>query len=225
MKIIEIKLLICLFVFVQIPGHAQSKKDMKNNTITIPLKIGKNPISYFETLSIEPTNLFIQSKPVNNQSPHIQLALNVIEDENKYATHLWYAADSTDNQIVNYPKAFKKYAFHLKVNKSEVALVVEKLAFEKAFFIDLGQFAIIENFSLQYEQCIGEWSEDIEGNQEAAFNTYSILLSAGDAQETISFTSTDLSDKKQQTLTWKNYKILVLEDDDKSLKLMVYKKD
>lgn len=225
MKIIEINILILLFVLIQISGYAQSEKDMINSSIIIPLKIGKNPSTHFKTLDIEPTNLFIQSKPINKHSPHIQLAVNIVENKKKYTTYLWYYDDSIDSQKTNCPKAFNNYAFSLKTNKEEVELVVEKLDFEKAFLIDIGQTAAIGNITILFDQCIGEWSEDLNGNQIDAFNTYYVSLTEKNEQKTISFTSLNKSVRNELSIEWKNYKFSVLEDSEKELKLMVFKKN
>ena len=104
-------------------------------------------------------------------------------------------------------------------------MVVEKLDFEKEFFIDIGQNAVIENITILFDKCIGEWSEDLDGNQIAAFNTYYVLLSEENEQKIISFTSLNKSDSNELSIEWRNYKILVLEDSEKILKLVVFKKD
>ena len=226
MKIIKINILISLLIVFQIPVYAQSEKDMINDSIIIPLKIGKNPNTHFETLDIEPVNLIIQSKPLNKNSSHIQLELKIIKNKKKYTTYLWYNNDSIDNPKKNYPKAFNNYAFKLKINKEEeeVELVVEKLSFEKVFFIDIGQTAVIENITILFEQCIGEWSEDLNGNQVAAFNTYYVSLTEENEKESISFTSLNKTVRNKLSIEWKNYIFLVLEDSEKVLKLIVFKK-
>lgn len=218
---------ILLFALLSIPGYAQSEKDTINSTIIIPLKTGKNPTIHLETVDIEPTNLFVQSKPITKNAPHIQLALHITENDTKHITYLWRKNDATDSPKTNYPKACSNYTFNLKINKEEdkVALVIEKSAFEKAFFLDINQTAVIGNLSILFDQCIGEWTEDINGNQVAAFNTYSISLSEEKEQKTISFTSRKDPVKNELSLTWKNYKILVLEDSEKALQLMVFQND
>ncbi|WP_299781889.1 hypothetical protein [uncultured Formosa sp.] len=217
--------MILLLMFFHVSGYAQSENDMTNNTIIIPLKIGENPSSYFKTLQIEPDNLFIQSKPTTTDSPHIQLALNIIENNKKYTTYLWAYNDSLYTQKTNYPKAYNNYAFNLKIDNENVDLVVEQLDFEIPFFIDIKQTAILGNLNIVFEACMGEWSEDIEGNQVAAFNTYAIKLLEENEQKILSFSSLDESDTNTQILEWKNYTILVLEDSEKALKLKVSKKN
>ncbi len=224
MKIIKITIWILLLVCIPLQGYAQIENKMTNNSIRIPLKQGKNPSTPFENLVIEPTNLFMQSKPINTDSPHIQLELNVVENNSKYATFLWYYGASSGSQKTNYPKAYQNYSFYLKINKEEVTLVVEKLDFEKIIFIDLGQTAIIGNLTILFKDYIGESSVDINGNQTDSFNTYNISLSAGKEQKTISFMSLSKYDGKEQTLEWKDYKIMILEDSEKAIKLIVFKK-
>jgi len=226
MKIFEINiLLILLLIFIEVPGFAQSEKYMINNSIIIPLKIGRNPSTQFETLIIEPANLFIQSETINKHSPHIQLELNIIEDNRRYSTFLWYYDESNGSQIINYPKAYQNYAFNLKINKEKIELVVKKLDFRKAMFIDLGQTAIIGNLKILFEDYFGESSVDINGNQTNAFNTYHITLSEGNEQKTMSFMSLNKLVGEELSLEWKDYKILILEDSEKALKLMVCKND
>lgn len=225
MKIFEFKILILFLLFSQLEGYGQSEMNMKNNSITIPLIEGENPSIQFETLVIEPTNLFIQSKPTNKDSPHMQLELNVIKDDATYTTFLWSYDAASDKQKTNYPKAYQDYSFDLKVNKDEVALVVGKLDFENAIFLDLGQTAIIGNLSILFEDSIGEWSEDLNGNQTGTVNTYNILLSEGNEQNILSFQSLDNSDEREFSIKWKKYKVLVLEDSEKALKLVVYRMD
>jgi hypothetical protein len=221
MKIFEINILILLLVFIQFSGYAQSENNMTNNSIIIPLKAGKNPSTKFETLVIEPTNLFIQSEPINKDSPHIQLELNVVKNNSTYTTFLWYYDASSESQKTNYPKAYQNYSFNLKINKKEVELVVEKLDFEKILFIDLGQTVVIGNLTIQFKDYVGEWSVDINGNQTDAFNTYNISLSEENDQKTLSFMSLNKYAEKELSIIWKNYKILILEDSEKALKLMV----
>jgi hypothetical protein len=198
---------------------------MINNSITISLKKGENPSTQLETLVIEPSNLFIQSKPINKDSPHIQLELNVIQNNTKYTSFLWCYDASSDNRKKNYPKAFQSYSFDLKINKEEVALVVEKLDFEKKIFLDLGQSAVIGNLTILFKDYIRECSEDINGNCSDAFNTYNISLSVENEQKTISFMSLKKQIKKELSIEWNNYKILILEDSEEALKLLVFKND
>jgi hypothetical protein len=225
MKIFEINIVILLLVFIQLPGHAQSEKNMINNSIIIPLKNGGNPSTQFEQLSIEPTHLFIQSKPINKDSPHVQLELNVTKNNTRYTTFLWCYNPYSDNQKTNYPKAYQNYSFDLKIDKEDVALVIEKLDFGKTMFLELGQTAVIGNLAILFEDYIGEWSEDIHGNQTSAFNTYNILLSEGNEQKAISFMSLNKPIEKEQSIEWQNYKILILADSEEALKLLVFKND
>nr|WP_321231108.1 hypothetical protein [uncultured Psychroserpens sp.] len=223
MKIFEINIFILLFVFIQFTGYAQSEKNMTNNSITIPLKTGKNPNISFEKLVIEPVNLFIQSKPINKDAPYIQLELNVVENNTRHTTFLWYFHGSNSHKKINYPKAYQNYSFDLKINEEDVALVVEQLDFGKTMFIDLGQKAIIENLTIIFKDCIGESSVDINGDQTDAFNIYRILLSEENDQKIMSFMSLNKYEEKKHFIEWMNYKILILEDSEKTLKLTVFK--
>jgi len=221
MKVSKNTVFIILLVFIHCTGFAQSKNSMTNSFIRIPLKKGKNPSTLYEKLVIEPTNLFIQSKPIKNNSPHVQLELNVVENSTTYNTFLWYYEESSGNKKVNYPKAYQNYSFSLEINKKKVNLVVEKLDFEKTMFVDLGQTAVIGNLEILFKDCIRESPEDINGNQTDVFNSYYVLLVENDEQKTVSFISLDKLVDKELIIEWKNYKILILEDSEKALKLIV----
>ncbi|PZW41397.1 hypothetical protein LX95_01070 [Mesonia algae] len=221
MEVSKNTVLIILLVFIHCTGFAQSENSMTNSSIRIPLKKGKKPSTLYEKLIIEPTNLFIQSKPIKNNSPHVQLELNVVENSTKYNTFLWYYEESSGNKKVNYPKAYQNYSFSLEMNKKKVNLVVEKLDFEKTMFIDVGQTAVIGNLEILFKDCIRESSEDINGNQTDAFNSYNVLLAENGEHKTVSFISLDKLVDKELIIEWKNYKILILEDSEKALKLIV----
>lgn len=225
MTIFNFNIWILLFVFMQYTGYAQSENNMTNDSITIPLKTGKNPSTQFEGLVIEPVNLFIQSELLNNDSPQIQLELNVFENKTKYATFLWCYDAFSDRKKTNYPKAFENYSFDLKIDKDEVALVVTKLDFGKPIYIDLGQTAVIGNLQILFKDYIGEWSEDIDGNQIDAFNSYDMSLSEDDEHKMVSFSSLNKPEDKDLTIEWKHYKIMILENSEKAIKLMVFKND
>ena len=225
MKIFEFNKLLLLLAFIQFTGYAQSEKNMTNNSITIPLKNGVNPVVQFKTLVIEPTNLVIQPKPQNKIAPYIQLELNVIKNNTKYSTFFRCIDAYSDNQQTNYPKAYQDYCFDLKINKEEVALVVEKLDFGKTMFLDLRQTAVIGNLTVLFEDCITEQLEDEDGSYLDAFNTYNILLSEENEQERVFFLTLNKYPEKELLIEWKNYKIVILEDSEKALKLRVFKND
>ena len=64
---------------------------------------------------------------------------------------------------------------------------------------------------------------DINGNQTDAFNTYHISLSEENEQKTVSFMSLNKQVGKEPSIDWRDYKILILEDSEKALKLKVFK--
>ena len=72
----------------------QTKTDhnMTNNSVKVPLNAGwdNNSSIRYETLSIEPVNLYIQSKPWgdSDSSPNVQLELNIVENDKKHNTFL-----------------------------------------------------------------------------------------------------------------------------------------
>lgn len=195
-------------------------KNMKNSKV-VPLKPGVNPNFHFEELVIEPVNLYIQSKPIKNDAPYIQLELNIVENNTNYTTFLWCFQEANSSQKINYPKAYQNCSFDLKINEGEVELVVDKLDFDQAMFIDIGQTAIIDGLTITFEDCVTEWSENIEGNQFDAFSTYRILLSDKNEQKAMSFTSRGENDEKKQSLVWKKYEIVILESSEKAIQLKV----
>lgn len=46
-----------------------------------------------------------------------------------------------------------------------------------------------------------------------------------EAQKMVSFTSLNNTEDKGITIEWKHYKIIILEDSEKTIKLMVFKND
>lgn len=225
MKIFKINLLILLFVFIQFHGYSQSEKNMTNNTTIIHLKNGKNPSIKFEELIIEPINLFIQSKPLNKDAPHIQLELNVIKNNTKHTSFLWCYDPYTDNPKTNYPKAYQNYSFYLKTKEAGVELVIEKLDFGKTMFLDLSETAVIGNLEVLYKGHNREYSVDIDGNQENAFNTYTISLSEKNEKNTPTVMSLNKTAGKELEIEWKDYKIFILDDSEKAINLLVLKTD
>ncbi|MHA7943720.1 hypothetical protein ACJOV8_011665 [Formosa sp. 3Alg 14/1] len=221
MKPIILNTLLLLCLVFQRSGFAQSAQKTIDGSINIPLKIGKNPSVYFETLEIEPVNLFMELDANNKNIPPIQLELKIMENDTEYTTFLWYDNDSTNSPKTNFPKAFNRYAFRLRTNTENVVLAIEKLDFGAPFFIDLGQTAIVENFTILFETCTGEWSEDLNGNQVDVFNSYSVSLSNENEQHSFSFTSLDTSANDKLVIPWKNYKLLVLADSEEALKVLV----
>ena len=188
----------------------------------IPLKTGReNPPVQFETLLIEPINLFVQSKPWNDSLPHIQLELSVAENNKKYSTFLCYYG-TDDEPRINYPKAFENYIFSLEINTDSINLIVEKLDFGKDFFIDFGQKAVIENITVSFEKTVRELIADIiTGCKTGDFINYYILLSDENEQKKFSFESLYRYGENKLTLEWKEYQIFVLYDSEKFLKLKV----
>jgi hypothetical protein len=224
MKILKISLLVLPLVFSQLTGYAQEESKEMNNSKVVTLKPGENPNFKFENIVIEPVSLFIQSKPINNNSPYVQLELNVVENNTKYSTFLWCYDEVNGSQKTNYPKAYKNYSFDLEINEEEVELVVEKLDFEQAMFLDIGQTAIIDGLTITFEDCLTEWSEDIDGNQVDAFSTYSILLSDENEQKSMSFMSRGENEENEKSLEWKKYEIVILENSEKAIQLKVIRK-
>jgi hypothetical protein len=198
-------------------------QNITNQPFMIPLKAGReNQSVQYETLHITPVNLFVQTKPWNDRSPHIQLELNVMNDNRKYATFLGYN-EFGNAPSTNYPKAFEDYVFSLDVKNDCVHLVVEKLDFGKVFFLELvGQKAVIGNFSIFFESSMSDWSVDPSGKKLENREYFNILVSDDSEQKKLSFGAL-YAKERELILTWKDYQIVVLDAGEKTLKLKVLK--
>ena len=202
-----------------------------NTAKMIPLKVGReNPPVQFETLLIEPVNLYVKTKPWDDPSVPIQLELNVMQNDTKYAIFLGYHYDTKYNY--NYLKAFENYLFGLKINNESVALTVEKLDFGKEFLLELNQKAVIGNFSVFFESSTSEWYVDHDNNYSGSGENLYILLSDGNEQKELRIRAIYESGSGRKLMiegeddlqiTWKNYQISVLAADEKILKLKVLK--
>jgi len=232
------KLIITLSVLVLIAEYSCSQNNI-NKSIMIPLKTGKNASVQFETLLIEPINLFVQSKPWNDSAPHIQLELNVTENNQTYSTFLWYY-EAADEPKIDYPKAFENYLFGLEISTDSISLIVEKLDFGKEFFIELNQKAVIGNLSISFEESSSEWSEDPFGNYSESREHFKISLSDDNEQTELRFGTLYASGHEKKLLLdsrlggiedsedellleWKDYQIFVLGASEKIMKLKVTK--
>ena len=188
-----------------------------NTTKMIPLKVGReNPPAQFETLLIEPVNLYVKTKPWDDPSVPIQLELNVMQNDTKYAIFLGYHYDTKYNH--NYPKAFENYLIGLKINNESVALTVEKLDFGNEFLLELNQKAVIGNFSVFFESSTSEWYVDHDNNYSGSGENLYVLLSDGNEQKELriraiyergSGRKLMIEDEDDLQTVWKGYRISV----------------
>lgn len=222
MRITKPYIWITVLILFQSMGYACTPNSMGRELLRIPLKEGKNPPVQFEALVLEPVNLFIQSKPWNDRSPHIQLELNISGVSKEYSTFLWYYEDNADLGT-NYPKAFEKYLLSLDTDKDEVELVISELDFGQAFFIDIHQKIVIGDLVLKFEESMGEWWVNPDGTYAGASTTYTLLLSNYFERNILHFTSSTENESNEQSLKWRNYTIELLGDWEDRIKLKVSK--
>jgi hypothetical protein len=178
--------------------------NMTNNSIKVPLNAGRNNNSFwYETLLIDPVNLYIQTKPWGDSSPNVQLELNIIQNKKSYNTFLWYY--NTPQLKENYPKAFKDCLLSLNIKDSEtetqVELIVEKLTFGKTFFLETK--AVIEDLEVVLD-CVMEE----RGESDKMF--YRISLFQNNEHKNISFEYVSENNGDKLLFEWNGYKIFVL---------------
>ena len=207
------KPVIILGIIALIAGgcFGQAKLNTQNNMtnpIHVPLKAGRNanPAVRYETLRIEPVNLFIQSKPWHDRSSNVQAELNIALNAAVHNTFLSYS--ETPSHKVNYPKAFRHYLLGLNVNDSgagtEVELTVEKLTFGKVFYLETE--AVIEDLTVEITGG-GEQRSAMPGVGDKWF--YRVTLSQNNEHETFIFDGFYESEGKEQTFEWNGYKMVV----------------
>jgi len=230
----------CVLVYLHFAGSNLSDTTQKAGKYMTPLKAGINDPVQFETLLIEPVNLFVQPKPWNDSSPHIQLELNVTENNKKYSTFLMFYETNGEPKI-NYPKVFENYTFGLEINNDNVGLAVEKLDFGKDFYIELNQKAVIGKISISFEDSSSELVEDENGGYLESREHFKILASDDNEQTELRFGALHakgyekkllldsqlggIEDSQDELLLeWKGYQIFVSDADAKTLKLKVMKK-
>jgi hypothetical protein len=216
----NINILILNLTTLFVAGFAQTNKT--NQPMMIPLTAGENAPVLFETLLIEPVNLFIQSKPWDDSSPHVQLELNVTQGEREYATFLWYYKTG-NTPPTNFPKAFEEYLFGLEINDNNILLTIDRLDFGKEFYIDCGQKAVIGELSVSFDAWMGERIALPNGGSADLNVRYKIMASNNNKQEELSFDSLSWLKKDELVLEWKEYQIFVTGDFQDYLKLKVEK--
>ncbi len=225
LKKAQIKISILTLLFTGLQGYAQSGSNMNQTAFKIPLHKGENKVTKYKTLEITPVNLFIQDKPWNDKSANIQLELSVKTDNKPFKTFLWYF-QKDKNPPANYPQASGKYIYSLEISPQEtIQLTVDTLSFEKPFFLTLGQDAKIGDLTVNFTESMdvmGARSENEAPSNNDSYAEYYLALSENKEQKTLSFFSSNVNNKAEQSLKWGDYEIIVLYDDLKLLKLIVY---
>lgn len=222
MKLTTILLIISLSA--GITGYCQKNENMNQKPFKVPMQKGKNKTIQYKTLEIEPLNLFVQDRPFNDRSVHIQLELNCKEGDEKLHTFLWYYEKGRE-PLTNYPQIFGKYLYSLEIGAQDaVTFVVEEVNFGKQFYINIGEKAKIGELTVKFSGSIdvmGVSSDGgVHGNE--SYAQYELLLSENKDEKIFSFTSLNANSQKPQVFKWKNYEVQVLYDDLTILKLAVF---
>lgn len=187
-----------------------------------PLNKGRNAHIRFGTLHIDPVNLFVQQKPWNFSSPHIQLELCLAEGDKRYETFLWYYKPNDDQWINNFPKAFGKYLLSLDIDGDSVNLTVDYVKVGDIFVLDIGQNATIGNLNIKFDGYHTEEYTGVDGRYAGYITTYSITPSIGDnAAENITVEYTNENNREMRSVQWLDHQIEILYASEKFLKLRV----
>lgn len=221
MKLLKSLIIPLLFLLLFSAGDIDAGNKMK-----IPLVEGyDNPSFQIENTTVEPVRLYIQDKPYSDSSVTVFLEMKIAENDQQHSTYLNYWEINTSGLKENYPKAFGKHLFSLEVNetkdKAEVSLIVEENDFGKPFFLELNQKTMIDSLFISFDMSvIGRGSR----NADEAFHDIGmgwIKLSANGEEETITFDSDELFDKKRLSFDWKEYRMWILAYPETSVQLKV----
>lgn len=216
--------LLAISLCLGLTGFSQKNKDMTPKPLKTLMNKGKNNLIQYKTLEIDPTNLYVQDRPFNDRSTHIQLELNSKEGDKNFHTFLWYFEKGRD-PLTNYPQVFGKYLYSLEIGVEDaVTFVVEEVNFEKQFYLNLGDEANIGKLTVKFSGSIDAMGASSDGRVHGneSYAEYELLLSENKEEKKISFTSLNANSQKPQSFKWKNYEIKVLYDDLKILKLVVF---
>lgn len=211
-----------LLVFLTCEGYSQNKANM-TKPLRVSLNKGQNKVMHYQGFEIEPINLYVQDRPYNDRSVHIQLELNIKKGDKLFHTFLWFS-ESGNAPPPNYPQVWEKYLFSLDIGANDaVTFVVEELNFGKPFFINIGKEAEFGTLTVKFSESTDVMGASSNGDFNAtSYAIYELLLSENKEEKKISFTSLDKNSQKIQ-FKWKNYEIKVLKDDLKMMKLVVFK--
>lgn len=215
-----------LFIwFLELGCNAQ--KDMQKLPLIVQLEKGKNKLIQFDSLLIDPINLFMQDKPCNELSVCLQLELLAKTNNKELHTFLWSREKPT--HTLNYPKAFENYTLSLNVSKNDkIEFVLDKIQLGQFFFLDFGQTINIENLQLTFKEAMDVMDAPNPNSNApgASYVEYQIVGKINDEQKTFSFTSFNTNEGSNElVLDWKNYKIQILATEIDYLKLIVTKNE
>jgi hypothetical protein len=187
------------------------------------LQKGKNKLINYKKLEIDPVNLFIQERPWNEASAHIELELKINDNDKVFHTYLWYNEKGVA-PLINYPLAFGNYIYSLEINKNDaVTFVIDELDFGIPFFIELGKEAKIENITIKFIESRDVMGRASEGTNSYSYAKYTLLVIENKDEKEFSFNSLNF-DEQEHVLSWKNYEMKVVHTEIRSLKLVVSKK-
>jgi hypothetical protein len=217
------KLSLIILSVIVLLGFTQKEKKV-NHQYYVSLKKGVNSTINYKTLTVEPTNLFIQSRPWNDKSVHIQLEMNVKENDQTYHTFLWYNEKGSRTPPTNYPMAWGKYSYGLEVSKKdEVSFTIDELTFGSPFYIELNKKAAIGELAVNFSESIDVMGQSVNGSQNDSYAEYQLLVSDTKEETKLKFTSLNVNNGKIQVLKWKNYDIAILETEIDALKIKISK--
>lgn len=224
----ESKISVFIFLFFMVfMGYSQTSANTNEYPFKIKLQKGANASFTHNALSINPINLFIQDKPWNDRSAHIQLELDIKEQKNAIHTFLWYF-EKGRNPLTNYPLVYGKYLYSLEIDAANnVSLVIDTLSFEKPFYIEISKEAHIGNLKIRFKESMDVMGARTAGDgspQNESYAEYELVVGNNKEEKTFSFTSLNENDKTTPVLKWKNYEIKILYTDLRLLKLAVYPK-
>lgn len=195
----------------------------------IPLQQGynNNPSVKIDDITIDPVNLFIRSEPWDGRNLSLQLEMKVIDQAKEYTTFLGYYEKNDDQLRNNYPKAIGKYLFDLDIRDDGVDLLINTLKYGDEFVTDLKieDSIIIEDFVITYEFGSSGNLISPDHNYTGYDIRHMFRVSDGKDKGTIEFEYVNNRGiiENNGTKEWNGFKIEILDDFRKPLKLRVAK--
>lgn len=198
-----------------------------NRRILLKQGYNNNPAVRFDNMTIEPVNLYIQPKPWNDRSPHLQLEIRITTPDTVHQSFLIYYEKEDILQQNNLPQAIGKYLFSLETEEGRVYLRTDTLKFGDAFIIDTRNkiSAIIDRFKITYDSGWSGNSIQPDGSFGGCIVCHSFRLSEFEDEKIVIFSYESTAEKGEQATVskWKEYKIDILDNFSEPLKVRVTK--
>ena len=182
-------LIFSIFTLLLIATNACSRK---NNSIVIPLQMGKNAPVQFGTLQIDQIIWHDTIRSV--EYIRLDLRLRTADREEQSS---WFISDYKNVFAL---VAFQSYGIKVKVNEDSVSLVVEKLDFGNVFWLRSGEAVVVRNLSISIEYAGHSTFED-----GTSVSDFDMVLSKWSGQRRFHFFSCC------EPIKWRNYRIEVFE--------------